>query len=153
MHSSHFIRILSFSSCLVLFLAACSLGNEIESRQTTVSQTPIAQITVSPTGTSSPPAAPTKRPSLTPTITLTPAPTPTPTATAVPIQISGDPRATLLAEPVPQASSAAVSINTTPAKIGGPAIGAAALVSPSTALGMGWLHTPNRKAGIGIKAW
>ncbi len=66
---------------------------------------------VTATRTPPTPATPTVTPSVsptatdTPTPTHTPTPTPTPTPTTVPVIVKGDPRASRLSEPVPQAGA------------------------------------------------
>lgn len=90
---------------LVWVLVACSEGG-VADAPTAVSHTPsFPTHTPSATATGTPTATNTPSPTATFTATPTPTLTPTPTATAVPLTISGDPRATVLSPPVPQANA------------------------------------------------
>jgi murein DD-endopeptidase MepM/ murein hydrolase activator NlpD len=100
-------RILLFIS--LFLLAACR--QQVEALPEQVSDQPsLPTITTigPPTFTPSPPAPiATATAVFTSTPTVTPSPTPTPTATALPIRVSGDPRAALLANlPAPQRAAA-----------------------------------------------
>ncbi|MCB9420509.1 MAG: M23 family metallopeptidase [Ardenticatenaceae bacterium] len=82
-----------------LFLfAGCRSAEDVES--TAVSQNSRDALVI--TNTAVPTATATPQPANTPTQTPSPTPTFTPTATAVPIKVTGDPQAAILAPPDPQ---------------------------------------------------
>lgn len=86
---------------LLLLTAGCVNGRSPAPKTATVTLAPLAQI-ASATNTLTPTLTPTPTPTLTSTPTPTPTPTLTPTPTAMPLNVTGDPRAAQLRDPIPQ---------------------------------------------------